>query len=321
MLGLGLETTEKNRPHWPSLLAEMVAGGVLFWGVLIYQFEWRMTPPRSELWAACLGASVALVWFLYRNGFHRALRVAGYSALGAGFGFALGNFLQTLGNVTGPALNWWNVMEFTLGFSGGLGMAYGVFTRKWPEGAGPSPAANWLALLLLAFAVPATNILHAFKIEEFVEMAERLGLPDPQGFAETQVLLGWIAVAVFFVPAVAVWRRLQHNGRLLAGACVPLSLIGYSVLYIVFSHLKKGLFAGAQGFQPEQYAYWAVLGVIALLWLARGRKEPSCWPVQERPETARRWMAMVLVVLALIALMALVSINIHDGLPGAHRRF
>jgi hypothetical protein len=321
MLGLGLETTEEKRPHWPSLLAEMVAGGVLTWGVLIYQFEWRMTPPRSELWAACLGASAALVWFLYRNGFHRALRVAGYSALGAGFGFALGNFLQTLGNVTGPALNWWNVMEFTLGFFGGLGMAYGVFTRKWPQAAGPSPAANWLALLFVAFAVPATNILHAFEIDAFVEMGLRAGLSDPQAFAETQVLLGWIALGALGAPCGVVWRRLEHNGRLLAEACAPWFLIGYSVLYIAFSHLKKGLFVGAQGVQPEQYAYWVVLVAIALLWLVRGRKEPSCWPAEKRPETARRWMAMVLAVVALIALMALVSVNLHDGLPGAHRRF
>jgi hypothetical protein len=203
MLGLGLESTEGNKPRWPALITEMVAGAVLCWGVLIYQFEWRMTPPRSELWAACLGASLALSWFLYRNGFHRALRVAGYSALGAGFGFALGNFLQTSGNVTGLTLNWWNLMEFTLGFCGGLGMAYGVFTREWPKSVSPSKPANWLALVFMAFAVPATNILQAFEIQEFLEMAVRLDLSNPQGFAWMLLLLGWIALFVFLLPCMA----------------------------------------------------------------------------------------------------------------------
>jgi len=82
MLGLGLETTGEKKPDWPALLTQMITAGLFFWSVLIPQFEWKMTPPRSELWAACLGVSVALAWYLYRHGFHRALRVAGYSALG-----------------------------------------------------------------------------------------------------------------------------------------------------------------------------------------------------------------------------------------------
>ena len=60
--GLGLESTDDKKPNWAALIAQMVAGAYLAWGFLIYQLEWFMTPPRSELWAACLGAAAALAW-------------------------------------------------------------------------------------------------------------------------------------------------------------------------------------------------------------------------------------------------------------------
>ncbi len=113
----------------------MVAGGCLFWGIIIYQLEWLMTPPRSEAWGLCAGAAIALAWYTWQEGFHRALRVAAYSGLGGGFGFSIGNFFQTAGTISGVSYNWWDVMEFTLGFCGGLGMAYAVSTTRWPQAA------------------------------------------------------------------------------------------------------------------------------------------------------------------------------------------
>ena len=37
--GLGLETTEKNKPNWATLLTEMVAGAWISWGFIIYQLN------------------------------------------------------------------------------------------------------------------------------------------------------------------------------------------------------------------------------------------------------------------------------------------
>ncbi|NOY57576.1 MAG: hypothetical protein GXO75_01405, partial [Calditrichaeota bacterium] len=114
--GLCLETTDEKKPDWPSLLTLMIAGGILMYQILIVRYGWKMNPPRVEYWATCLGAAGALAWFLYRNGYFKALRVAGYSAFGAGFGFAFGNFLQTLASASGIVFRYWNLMEFTLGF-------------------------------------------------------------------------------------------------------------------------------------------------------------------------------------------------------------
>jgi hypothetical protein len=102
----------KSRVTWSSLLAEMVALALVTYGFLINQLEWLMTPPRSEMWAACLGVALALAWYLIRNKEAASLRVAVYTGLGAGFGFAFGNFLQVVGTGSDIPISLWNVMEW-----------------------------------------------------------------------------------------------------------------------------------------------------------------------------------------------------------------
>jgi hypothetical protein len=311
LFGLGLETTDKRKPDWANLVTQMVAGGYLFWGIFIYQFEWFMTPPRSELWAGCLGAAVALAWYLQRNDYLKALRVAGYAGLGAGFGFALGNFFQTMGHVSGIAINWWNVMEFTLGFCGGFGMAYAVFTRSWPEARTPSPVANGLALCFLLVALPATNLLHAFDGEKFIQMAERIGVPDPAAFASWHFTLGWLTIVVFSIAGFLMWRG-RRTGVFL--------LFTYSIYYTLFSHIRKGFLAGAGGVQLEQYFYWIVLIVTGFLWyLLRNRPEPLA--ESESPDSWQRWILRIAAALLIIVIATLVAINSHGELGGAHERF
>jgi hypothetical protein len=138
LFGLALIDSRENKVKWHAVLTEMIAVGLLTYAVLINQLEWLMTPPRSEMWAACLGASIALAWFVARNQYHGVMKVAVWSALGAGFGFAFGNFLQVMGNVSGIGFNFWNVMEYSIGFFGGAGMAYATLTSSWPTGAAAS---------------------------------------------------------------------------------------------------------------------------------------------------------------------------------------
>jgi hypothetical protein len=114
--GLALSDTKKNPIKWAPLIVEMALGGILFYYFLINQYGWKVNPPRSEVWAVCLGVAVALTWNLIRNKNYVALRVAIFSSLGAGFGFAFGNFLQVLGSVSEIHFNFWNVMEYSLGF-------------------------------------------------------------------------------------------------------------------------------------------------------------------------------------------------------------
>jgi hypothetical protein len=154
-VGLTLGSTSEKRVNWGCLMAEMAAGGLISYSFLIGQLEILMTPPRSEAWAVCFGAGMAMLWHMARNNYKSPLRVAFFSALGAGFGFAFGNFLQILGNVLEINFNMWNVMEYSIGFFGGISMAYGVFTSEWPEDSlTPARWENKTSFLLVFILIP-----------------------------------------------------------------------------------------------------------------------------------------------------------------------
>ncbi|MFO7975258.1 MAG: hypothetical protein R6V12_11560 [Candidatus Hydrogenedentota bacterium] len=321
LFGLGLESTDEHKPRWPSLMAEMVAGAWLVWGFFIYQLEWFMTPPRSELWAACLGAAGALTWFLHREGYVRALRVASYSALGGGFGFAFGNFLQVMGSSWEISYNWWNVMEFTLGFCGGLGMAYAIVTRTWPDPVAHSRVANGLALVFLLLAIPFVNYIEAFRFEKLVRLGESLGAEDLSQFVRTQQIVGLILVVMLAAGELLSWGRYGERKKTLTAAVVPGMFFGYLGLYTVFSYITGGLFYKEIDFGVSHTMYVPIFVLLFGLWLVFGRRE---WPdtVMERPEIAWYWVIISACLALVLVSITTVSINMHEEpLGGSHKRF
>jgi hypothetical protein len=321
LFGLGLESQENKKPKWPTLLTEMVAGAWIVWGLVIYQLEWFMTPPRSELWAACAGAAVALAWYLYREGYLGALRVAGYSALGAGFGFAFGNFLQSMGIASGIAYNWWNVMEFTLGFCGGLGMAYAVVTYKWPESMKPSKSANWLALVFLLLAIPLTNYIEAFKMETLVHLAENLNVANPQQFANTQIFLGLIVIAIFLILGVYIWQYTQGKEGNLLNRAIPILLFAYSLYYTIFGFIIKGFFYRTVSIKHSDSLYIPIILVVFILWLVNYRKDfdfPTGSPISE---SWKRWGIIIVILLLMIVIITSISIFVNQDVIKVQERF
>ena len=318
LFGLGLEKEEKHKPDWPRLIVEMFAGGFLAWGLLIYQMEWLMTPPRSELWAACLGAALALTWYLARNHFHRALHVAAYSALGAGFGFAFGNFIQTLGSTSGIAYNWWNVMEFTLGFFGGIGMGYAVLTRTWPETAKATKTVNRIALVFVFLLIPFTNWINAMSLEKFTRTAERLDLQNPHLFATNHLVAAGISLIVFFVLAVWVWKTCSPNKTLECG--IPALLFLITLEYTLFAYIQLATFRHFNLKHSDTLYIFIVAGLM-LVWYFYLNKKESVPPEKDIPETWKRWSIILACLILVLVLIAFISANSHGVLPGSHERF
>jgi len=321
LFGLGLESSKENKPKWPNLIVEMFAGGFLAWGLLIYQMEWFMTPPRSELWAACFGAALALSWFLYRNDFKRALRVAGYSALGAGFGFSFGNFIQTVGSSFEIQYNWWNVMEFTLGFFGGLGMIYAILTRKWPQSVKPSRTGNWIALIFLFAFIPATNYFNGFSTESLVSFAEKLNIANVAQYASRQLLYAGISIIVFAFLAIMIWKLYSSKDDKLVKSGLPAMLLITSIHYNFFAYIKLGAFYKPYSFRHSESLYLFIVALILIIWYFGLRKTIDFPGNNTSDETCKRWVVILITFLIILVIIAVVSINIHSELPGAHDRF
>ncbi|MFN7921756.1 MAG: hypothetical protein U0Q16_16770 [Bryobacteraceae bacterium] len=110
-------------------LALMVAFTWIGWKTLnepkLIYFSNRLDRPRPEIWfGLLLGAAALLAWIWLRAEVRVPLRFALWGALGGGFGFAVGGYIQVLGRAGGGdiAIGYWKVMEFTLGLC--LGLAY-----------------------------------------------------------------------------------------------------------------------------------------------------------------------------------------------------
>lgn len=250
LFGLALLDSRTIRIKWHTLLVEMIAIGLLVYAVLINQLEWFMTPPRSEMWAACLGAAIALAWYLRRNNFRNVMKVAAWSALGAGFGFAFGNFLQVLGNASGLDFNFWNVMEYSIGFFGGLGMAYGTFTAQWPEHEEElRPNANLIPILFIALFIPFVVWDQSFVTDRFDFILEMGGSASTIFFFKLMAI-----VAVLGVAARTLLLNYSRKGTTLSQrnyTHVKELFILYTALYIFLSFLVTGIWTHPL----EQYLY------------------------------------------------------------------
>jgi hypothetical protein len=94
-------------------------GFVLF----VLLLGWRMTPPRGDNWAGCLGMAFALILFLVREQKPGLLYAGLVSGTIGGLGFALADLLKLLGIMTGLKTNWHSVLEQAYGLINGVGIA------------------------------------------------------------------------------------------------------------------------------------------------------------------------------------------------------
>jgi hypothetical protein len=316
LFGLVLADTSENKVKWHRVITELTVGGVIFYYFIIEQLGIKMTPPRSEAWGVCAGIGLALMYYLARTGQKNALRVAIFSGLGGGFGFAFGNFLQVLGNVAQVPFNMWNVMEYSLGFFGGAGMAYATFTATWAEDkkAVLKNTNLMIPLVGLVLVIPFFVWQQSFIAKDLQPTLQRLVEGDTAGIIR---IVQWVAFIALILP-VAVWIRkfATYTDRL--DRPVPSSLIkevfiGYFGLYILYTILITGSFLSF--YRVEQFLYIANFAVI--LW-ATPRLTVT---FVDRPFVSAKYGYMLIGAILFIALLALVAINTHGEMPGMNRRF
>lgn len=309
LFGLGLSNTIKKPVKWPKLILEMTAGGIIFYFFLVEQFGWNMTPPRSEVWAVCLGMAVALIWNMIRGKQKSALRVAIFSGLGGGFGFAFGNFLQVLGQTTEIHFNFWNVMEYSLGFFGGLGLAYGTLTSDWGKDK-PAPTKNQVfQLIMLVLVIPVIMWQQNFEWERIQSTFVKLLPTDDYGFYDGVI---WGSV-VLIVALGSYWIFRFKQFETLDYREVKTFFFGHWALYITLSFLVTGAFIST--YRVEQYLY---LVNFAIIFFLIDRVEPEINPRTLKLATGLKNSVFILVF---IGILAAIAVNSHGEIKGAKKRF
>ena len=314
LFGLTLTDSKTSKVKWSLLFAGMVAGGITTYFFLIMQWEWLMTPPRSEVWAVCLGMAFFMWWFLSHHRYSAALGVAIFAGLGGGFGFAFGNFLQVLGNVAEVNFNMWNVMEYSLGFFGGLGMAYGTFTANWEEGTPiQKKPSNLLPMLLVVLFIPFVVWHQSFTMEKLQETYVQI---FPADGSTTASIIQITAILLIIVVALLVWFKYYYRKNDSLVQYTRSEVRGFFLflfaLYIIFGFLKTAAYYIRSGVL-EHYLY--IINFIVIL-IALPRLKPAFVSTG-----ALKWQKVLLILVLVIALSALIAINTHGDMPGMHKRF
>ncbi len=315
LFGLTLTDSKKNKVKWPLLLSGMASSGIITYFFLIMQWEWLMTPPRSEVWAVCLGMAFFMIWFLNNSKYNAATRVAVFAGMGGGFGFAFGHFLQVLGNTAEVQFNMWNVMEYSLGFFGGLGMAYGTFTSEWEETEPiQKKSSNLMPLLLVVLVIPFVVWQQSFVVEELQKTYANLVSGDPETAAVIVQIIAF-ALIISYAGFVLIKYHNQQSDNIVKYNYkdVKVFFIGLFGVYIIYSLLRTGAFIST--YRIEQYLY-IVNFIIILIVL------PKLNPVFESKEIdANKWGKYFLLVVLFIGLLAFIAISIHGEASGSHKRF
>jgi hypothetical protein len=209
------------------LIVALAAGWWLGFGLLTGLLHLRMTPPRSDNWAGCVGLWLALVVYLIKTRNRAALSLSLYGLLAGGLGFAVGDFLNMVGRAqwgligrseTLRGLDSWKWMEQFFGFVMGFGVALGFAGLRRLKPAADQiadqmsvPVApvesdgvlRYLALWFLLIAMQWENLHRNVRVwSESGYLAEGLFGITPQR---------WVWLVAVLLSALLSWVIVRHR--------------------------------------------------------------------------------------------------------------
>lgn len=254
-----------------KLVLYMGVGWWVSFLLLVVTLHLRMTPPRGDNWAGCLGAVIGLFVYLGRHQLGAVAWATLATGIVGGLGFAGATMLKLVEVSGGGQTNWHSILEQTYGLFNGLGIAWAMarLARQAPlheeasEG-DTRPARRWTEVYAVFFVLVAIPYFNLRKDPEQWVKAEAMPAALYGLSADT-----WFSLAFALLAAAALVLLLAHLRRPLA--LVPATWLGRGqLLYLaLLGVILVGNFARiVVNFQPERLVTEGVLhvnGVLCLL--------------------------------------------------------
>ena len=324
-VGLVLSLLRGRVDRATSLILFMAGGWWAGFVILVLVLGLRMTPPRGDNWAGCLGMTVGLFAYCLRTGLPEAARAGLVTGVVGGISFAGASMIKLVAVTSGFVTNWHSVLEQTTGFINGLGVALAMWhLARWSppvdDRAASSPSRPWAMSLAVAFtllAIPVVNLRKNTRdwVNAKVVPAEMYGWS-----AEA-----WFGLA-FVVVAIGLFALLYRHARRPI-AVVPESRLGQGqALYLllmaimVAGNFERVLvrFADQRLITEGVVHVNAVICALLLLLASPARGHEPEWPVarQEGRGRAIRWGRLIAASLAVSLLAIVVDWAIVRGIYG-----
>jgi hypothetical protein len=260
---LALALIRRRVDNASPLILHMAIGWWVGFLLLVQMLGWRMTPPRGDNWAGCIGMVGGMIAYLWRSRLGAVLCAALVAGFVGGFGFATATMLKLIEIKSGWQTNWHSILEQTYGFINGLGVAAAMFwlARRLPAVNDRPPTRRWTEAFAVVFVLVGITYLNLQK-----NPAEWIRL---KVVPETMYGLSagtWFNLAYLAIAVAITWTLTCHLKSPLP--LVPASSLGKGqLLYLIFLWwLVVGNFDRAQvAFTPQRLVTEGVILLNAVL--------------------------------------------------------
>jgi len=246
-------------------------GGFL---LLVNVCRLRMTPPRGDNWAGCVGMIIGVLGYCWRyelSGVAFATLMTGFAG---GVAFSFGQLLKLIYLRTGLQTNWHSVMEQTQGFLFGLGIAitFGFILNRAPLLEVNASFPQWTEIFaVFTVLILLTYVNYRKAAGTWVDLVEGLperffGLPVVGWLRRSRGWIGWFELFYIGIGIACVWLLSVHFREPLA--FIPTSWLGkgqllYLVLlwWMVIFNFERALV----GFSPHRLVTEGVIALNAII--------------------------------------------------------
>ncbi|MCY4403132.1 MAG: hypothetical protein OXD54_11185 [Candidatus Poribacteria bacterium] len=257
-----------------SLILYMGIGWFVAFLLLVNIFKLRMTPPRGDNWAGCVGMVVGVLvycWQYKLSGVAFVTLMAGFTG---GIAFSFGQLIKLLCLRTGLQTNWHSVMEQVQGLLFGIGLAitFGYIINRSPTLETDPNIPRWIEMFTIFCIIIALTYLNYRKaVQTWVDTVESLpdrffGLPVVGWFRHSRGWIGWfeifyIALTIALITVLAV--NLQEPIPFFSGSWVGKGQLLYLVFvwWIVIFNFERALV----NFSPHRLVTEGVITLNAII--------------------------------------------------------
>ncbi|MEK7675006.1 MAG: hypothetical protein AAB676_04110 [Verrucomicrobiota bacterium] len=270
---LALALIRRRLDRASSLILHCAIGWWAGFLLLVELLGWRMTPPRSDNWAGCIGMTLGLWVYLQRHGLSGVTLASLVTGFFGGFGFSAATMLKLVEVTSGWQTNWHSVLEQTYGFINGVGVAVAMLclASRAPRISEEPLARRWTEVYAVGFVLLGVTYLNLSKNPE--EWIKAKAFPEMLYSLSAET---WFGLAYLLLAAAVLALLIRHQRRPLA--LLPATWLGKGqLLYVVFLWwMVLGNFDRAQvAFVPQRLVtegtihFNAVLCTVLLLFFAR----------------------------------------------------
>ncbi len=313
-----------------SLILHMAIGWWVGFALLVLVLGWRMTPPRGDNWAGCVGMVAGMLVYFHRRGLNHATWASLVTGFIGGFGFATATLFKLIAIKTGWNTNWHSVLEQTYGFINGVGIAVAMLflAKRAPRVDDQPGERRWTDLFAVGFVLLLVTWLNLRKNPE--RWVEAKVAPEAIIGVSSQV---WFELAYLVMAVMVIWLLVSHTRRALP--FIPASWLGKSqLLYLVFlwwmvaGNFERALVAFApQRLVTEGVIFFnaSVCTLLALLYAGArpnvDQKEPADFSALIRKTVIIGLMATALSLIADWRIVRAIYGDTFAGFAAKHIRF